>query len=146
MSKRPVKIKVKRLSDAAQIPKYATDGSAAFDLVATSREVAGDTATYGTGIAFEVPHGHVMLIYSRSGHGIKDGIRLANCTGVIDADYRGEVKAKLTSDGHGRVNWPYVGDRIAQAIVIPLPVIEFEEVEELTATARGNGGFGSTGN
>lgn len=145
MAKKPVKVMVKRLSDMAQLPKYATDGAGAFDIVATGRDVDGDTATYSTGLSFEIPQGYVMKVYSRSGHGFRDGIRLANCTGIIDSDYRGELKVKLQYDGDGRADWPRVGDRVAQAMILPIPDIEFEEVEELAATARGDGGFGSTG-
>ena len=87
----------------------------------------------------------MLLIYSRSGHGFKNDIRLANCTGVIDSDYRGEVKVKLTSDGDCdfAVN---AGDRIAQAMLIPVPKVELMAVTELSDTERGTGGFGSTGN
>lgn len=140
-----MKLKVKRLSEDAVVPRYATDGAACFDLVATERKIGSDgTATYATGLAFEIPKGHVMLVFSRSGHGFKEGLRLANCTGVIDSDYRGQVVVKLQAD-HPQPDWPRVGDRVAQAMLVKLPVVEFEEVEELTETKRGNGGFGSTG-
>lgn len=88
-----------------------------------------------------------MLIFSRSGHGFTHGIRLSNCVGVIDSDYRGEVSVKLQSD----TVLPYGalkilrGDRIAQALILPIPKIEFEEVSNLTETQRGANGFGSTG-
>lgn len=101
-----------------------------------------------TGLAFEIPEGHVMLIFSRSGHGFKNNIRLGNCVGVIDADYRGPVKVKLAADDMG--DW-YTGlcieygDRIAQGMVIPFPSVEFVVSDELSATERGKGGFGSTG-
>jgi dUTP pyrophosphatase len=85
-----------------------------------------------------------MLIFSRSGHGFKDALRLSNCVGVIDSDYRGEVMVSLRADGEA---CPKIrtGDRIAQAMILPVPAVEFEEVEDLTETARGAGGFGSTG-
>lgn len=141
-----MKLKVKRLSEIAVIPRYATDGAACFDLVSTSRKIgSGGTATYETGLAFEIPKGYVMLVYSRSGHGFKEGLRLSNCTGVIDSDYRGQVMVKLQSD-QPNPDWPRVGERVAQALLVKLPVVEFEEVEELTETKRGNGGFGSSGN
>jgi len=139
-----VKLKFKRLSSDAVIPKYATDGAACFDLVATARDIDGNTCTYRTELAFEIPKGHVLMIYSRSGHGFKEALRLSNCVGVIDADYRGEVKVKLQADGM-RPYWPRVGDRVAQAMLVKLPAVEFEEVEELTETKRGQSGFGSTG-
>ena len=139
---------VKFLNDRARLPEYATPGSACFDIFGTADDVTiapGEAAVIGTGLAFEIPDNHVMLVYSRSGHGFRDGIRLANCTGIIDSDYRGELKVKLQYDGDGRADWPRVGDRVAQAMILPIPEIEFEEVEELAATARGDGGFGSTG-
>lgn len=140
-----MKLKVKRLSPDAVIPQYATDGAACFDLVATERKIGSDsTATYATGLAFEIPKGYVMLVYSRSGHGFKEGLRLVNCTGVIDSDYRGQVVVKLQAD-QPQPDWPRVGERVAQAMLVKLPVVEFEEVEELTETKRGQGGFGSTG-
>lgn len=145
MARKPLKVKVKRLSNAAQLPIYATDGSGAFDLMATGRHIEGYTATYGTDLAFEIPEGHVMLVVSRSGHGFRDDLRLANCVGVIDSDYRGDVKVKLAYDGDRYPDWPYVGDRVAQGIILPIPAVEFEEVDELSETKRGAGGFGSTG-
>jgi len=89
-----------------------------------------------------------MLIFSRSGHGFKNDARLANCVGVIDSDYRGEVAVKMTSDRQFSDAHALVvrnGDRIAQAMIIPFPKIKFEEVDELGSTERGTGGFGSTG-
>lgn len=137
-------LKVKKLHPDARLPVYGTDGAACFDLAALSPAEIWEARIIRTGLSFEIPEGHVMLIFSRSGHGFKNDVRLANCVGVIDADYRGEVMVKLTNDSttHFRVN---AGDRIAQAIVIPFPRMAFEEVEELSSTERGEGGFGSTG-
>ena len=84
-----------------------------------------------------------MMIYSRSGHGFNWGVRLANCVGVIDSDYRGEVKVKLQADGCAMTVSKH--DRIAQAMIIPVPKVQFTEVEALSETVRGAGGFGSTG-
>jgi dUTP pyrophosphatase len=88
-----------------------------------------------------------MLIYSRSGQGFKDAIRLSNCTGVIDADYRGEVQVALRYDGEDELRCPKVrvGDRIAQAMLVPAPKVVFEVAEQLSLTERGAGGLGSTG-
>jgi dUTP pyrophosphatase len=85
-----------------------------------------------------------MLIFSRSGHGFKNDVRLSNCVGVIDSDYRGEVQIKLSNDGgdHFTIN---NDDRIAQAMLVKLPWVELIEVDELSETARGTNGFGSTG-
>lgn len=138
-----MKVKVKRLHEDAALPTYATDGSGAFDLTAVTKQ----GQVYGTGLAFEIPKGHALFVYSRSGHGFKEGMRLANCVGVIDSDYRGEVKVKLVFDGadYQRPYWPSVGERIAQGVILKVPHIEFEEVEELSDTQRGINGFGSSG-
>lgn len=98
-----------------------------------------------TGWAFEVPTGHVMMIYSRSGHGFQHNVRLANCVGVIDSDYRGEVAVKLAQDSGGDKVVFRRGERIAQAMIIPVEQVEFQEVNELSETVRGNAGYGSTG-
>lgn len=134
-----MKVKLRKLHPNAVIPTYATDGSGAFDLTAISKQ----GQVYGTGLAIEVPKGHVLYIYSRSGMGFKDGIRLANAVGIIDADYRGEIMVKLQSDTGSP--YPSAGDRIAQGIILKVPHIEFEEVEELSDTQRGVNGFGSSG-
>lgn len=144
-----IELKVKRLHPDAVIPTYGTDGAACFDLyVATApklSETAPGTYHMHTGLAVEVPEGFALMVYSRSGHGFKWGVRLANCVGVIDSDYRGEIIVALTSDtGLMPVTLP--GDRIAQAMLVPVPRVAFHEVDELSDTARGAGGFGSTGN
>ncbi len=147
-----VKLKVKRLHPDAVVPGYATTGAACFDLHALMREASPSVEVrhqepnvFRTGLAFEVPKGYVMLIYSRSGHGFKSDVRLSNCVGVIDSDYRGEVMVKLTADTTAVGLSVKHGDRIAQAIVIPFPKVSFEEVDGLDDTERGSGGFGSTG-
>jgi dUTP pyrophosphatase len=138
-------LKIKRLSDSAIMPTYATDGSACFDLYADHAAVVaiGTSPKIKTSLAFEVPENHVMLIFSRSGDGFSKCVRLANCVGVIDSDYRGEVMVKLVSD-EGVKDVSY-GDRIAQAMLIPLPHVDFFEVKELSSSERGECGFGSTG-
>lgn len=155
-------LKVKKLHPDAVIPKYATPGAACFDLHAlvaqTTPLFPGGKLTFRTGLAFEIPAGHVMLVFSRSGHGFKNDIRLANCVGVIDSDYRGEVLVKLASDDSMNFSLASTkeinektflqinpGDRIAQAMVIPVQQFSFLEVNELSDTERGTGGFGSTG-
>jgi dUTP pyrophosphatase len=141
-------IKVKKLIPEAIIPKYVTPGAACFDLHAIGSAIvyADRSATFRTGLSFEIPAGSVMLIFSRSGHGFKNNVRLANCTGVIDSDYRGEVQVKLTNDdGAGAAFSVVDGDRIAQAMVLPIEQVTFEEVTALSTTERGEGGFGSTG-
>lgn len=137
-------VKIQKLHPNAIVPQYATAGAACFDLHALEGATLLPSNTFHTGLAFEIPQDHVMLVFSRSGHGFKNGIRLANCTGVIDADYRGEVMVRLVKD------MPFgfdvaAGDRIAQAMIIPVEQAQFEVVEELSNTERGAGGFGSTG-
>lgn len=142
-----MQVNVKKLHTAAQLPEYATAGAACFDLRAIDGgEVGpnGGTLACRTGLAFEVPAGHVMLIYSRSGHGFKNSVRLVNAVGVIDADYRGEVAVKLINDSPQAFHVE-PGDRIAQAMIIPVPAVTLVEAAELSDTDRGAGGFGSTG-
>lgn len=144
-----MKINVKRLENYPEnweLPQYASNGAACFDLRAihSGAVFVGQGKTFSTGLSFEIPKGYVMLIYSRSGHGFKHGVRLSNCTGVIDSDYRGEVKVKLYNDSMQA--FPVkAGDRIAQAMILPIPAVELVEAEELSETERGQGGFGSTG-
>ena len=142
----PLKVKVKKLNEDAILPTYATPGAAAFDLYSP-----GDFELYemnvcviGTGIAVEIPEGHVMRIYSRSGHGFNYNVTLSNSVGVIDSDYRGEIKIKLCCLGPNMLEINK-GDRIAQAIIEPIPRVEFELADEISETERGSGGFGSTG-
>jgi dUTP pyrophosphatase len=143
-----MKLKIKRLDERAIIPKFATDGAACFDLHAIDSGIVfgDDSREFETGLAFEVPPSHVMLVYSRSGHGFKSDIRLSNCVGVVDSDYRGSVAVKLRADNVELSTHFAAGDRIAQAMIVALPVVQIEEVDELSDTARGAAGFGSTGN
>lgn len=149
----PAKLNLKcvKLAPEATLPVYATAGAACFDLHAleSAGQLEGpgpkqNTLVVRTGLAFQVPEGHVMLVYSRSGHGFKSGVRLANCVGVIDSDYRGEVMVKLSMDEAGSLE-VNAGDRIAQAMIVPLPAVQIIEVSDLDETERGTGGFGSTG-
>lgn len=135
---------------AGNKPVYATEGAACFDLQSNEKFVQirpGESAAVGTGTYVEVPDGHVMLVFSRSGHGFKHGVRLSNCVGVIDSDYRGEIKVKLHNDGLVPFEVSH-GERIAQGMILPVPRVHtFEQVslEDLSKTERGEGGFGSTG-
>lgn len=140
-----------KLHEDAITPTYGSDGAACFDLYAIEVSGGGDykTAICRTGLAFEVPEGHVMLIFSRSGHGFNKDVRLANCVGVIDSDYRGEVMVKLTKDSDRGQEIPTLladaGDRVAQAMVVPVQRCTFYVEEQLSLTERGAAGFGSTG-
>lgn len=151
-----MRLKVKRLHPAAQMPRYATTGSACFDLHALVRDDPSDytlpievsqskAATIRTGLAMEIPQGYCLLIFSRSGHGFKHGVRLANCVGVIDSDYRGEILIRLVCDPHGKRIDIRHGERIAQCMLVRAPWFAIDEVDELSGTERGDGGFGSTG-
>jgi dUTP pyrophosphatase len=141
-----MKLKIKPLRPEAYVPAYATVGAACFD-IATCVEAtvpAGDAISVATGLAFEIPEGHVMLVFSRSGHGFKSGVRLVNSVGVIDSDYRGELFVGLHNDGVEPFHIAQ-GDRVAQAMILPVPAVEFEVVDELSITGRNQNGFGSTG-
>lgn len=155
----PLNVKVKKLHPDAKLPTYATDGSGAFDLYAVHKVEGipattfihpGEAISFRTGLSFEIPPGHAMFVLSRSGHGFKNGIRLSNSIGLIDSDYRGEVAVKLHRDSQSRDGVEDLAavahhDRIAQAVILPVPKVAFEEVTELSETDRGSGGFGSTG-
>lgn len=139
-------MKIKRTHPNAREPLYASAGAACFDLYAADVvKLEADSVVYDTGVAFEIPENHVMLVFSRSGQGFKDNIRLANCVGVIDSDFRASVKVKLVSDRGELGMMPQRGDRIAQAMVLPVQRVGFEWTDELSDTERGEGGFGSTG-
>ena len=137
-------LKVKRLHENAILPKRAKKGDAGLDLVAT--EIKSETSkqiTYGTGIAIEIPEGFVGLAFPRSS--IRNvGLELSNAVGVIDSGYRGEVQATFNKNGVNDVFYK-VGERICQLVIVPLPVVTIKEVDELSETERGEGGFGSTG-
>ena len=144
-----IKVLSPLLGKEIPLPSYATVGSAAMDLRACVEEAVviapGARVVVPSGIAIALPDaGYVALVFARSGLGIKHGIAPANCVGVIDSDYRGEIGVALlnTSDA------PYTilpGDRIAQLMITPVVQATVSMVEELDDTARGTGGFGSTG-
>ena len=144
-------VKIKKLTEDAIIPFYATDGSAGMDVTAVSMEYDkfNDCYIYHTGLAFQLPKGYVMLIFPRSSNR-KTNYYLANHVGVLDSDYTGELMVvyKCRDSKHVDLQIPpyKVGDRVAQIIILPYPEIDFDEVEELDKTERGSGGFGSTGN
>jgi dUTP pyrophosphatase len=138
-------VRFKKLHPDAKAPYQATPGSAGWDLTATSVEPVKEDAflcRYGTGLAVEIPAGHVGLVFPRSSV-YKTGQLLTNCVGVIDSDYRGEITAVFAGTRTDNAYQP--GDRIAQLVIMPIPAVKFEEAEELTETERGAGGYGSTG-
>lgn len=145
-----LKVLVKRINPNAVIPSYKTDGAACFDLM-TQEDIylrtlnASDKAMMvHTGLAFEIPKGYHMKIFLRSSTGLNTHLRLANGTGIIDADYRGEVMLLVENVSKYPVSIPK-GTRIAQGMIEKNIPVVFEEVKELSDTQRGQGGFGSTG-
>lgn len=143
-----MKISIKRLTEKAILPERGSAYAAGYDLFADLQESVliqpHETKMIGTGLAMEIPEGYFGGIFARSGLSSKEGLRPANCVGVVDADYRGEVKVALHNDGEV-VREIKAGQKIAQLVVVPFLGVEFDEVEELSETVRGVGGFGSTG-
>jgi dUTP diphosphatase len=142
-----VKLEFTRLSDAASAPARAHDGDAGYDLhAAEAAELGpGERASIGTGIAVAVPEGHAGLVLPRSGLAARHGIALVNAPGLIDAGYRGEVRVLLLNTDRERPFKVGVGDRIAQLVIARHEAPELVEVDALSASPRGGGGFGSTG-
>jgi len=140
-----LKVRILRLSDSAVIPEYAHPDDAGMDLVATSVSYDGNTVTYGTGLAMEIPPGYVGFLYPRSSV-YKTELIMCNSVGVIDSGYRGEVKVKFyrTHERHQRKAPYVVGDRIGQLVIMPYPKVEFQGVRKLSDSERGEGGYGST--
>ena len=140
-------VKIKKLNEKAVIPTYGSPYAAGADLYSAMDEVTvqpGETVLIKTGLALELPVGYAGLIYARSGLASKRGLAPANKVGVVDCDYRGEVMVAL----HNHSNVPQTvsaGERIAQLVIAPYIVADFEETDELSDTVRGEGGFGSTG-
>ena len=143
-----MKINIKRLTETAVLPERGSAYAAGYDLFADVEKNVEiqphETKMIGTGLAMEIPEGYFGGIFARSGLSSKEGLRPANCVGVVDADYRGEVKVALHNDGEV-VREIKAGQKIAQLVVVPFLGVEFDEVEELSETVRGVGGFGSTG-
>lgn len=141
-----VNVKIKRLVAHAEIPEYGRQGDAGLDLVATDvyHDRDYDFIEFGTGIAVEIPPGYVGLLFPRSSIS-KTPHQLANSVGVVDSNYRGEIKLRFKTK-EGREYQEYsVGDKIGQLIIIPYPTIVLQEVEQLSDTNRGSAGFGSSG-
>ena len=147
-----MQLKIKKLSEKIgtliKNPQYATDGSAGLDLAACIDEPVllkpGEIQKIPTGIAIQIPVGYGGFVFPRSGLASKHGINMANCVGVIDSDYTGEVICAVQNNGFA----PYTiepGERIAQLVIMPVAHCELTFVEELSETERGAGGFGSTG-
>lgn len=135
------------LMENAIAPSYAIDGSAGADLYAAEKVVIPPRRTMmvNTGVILEIPEGYAGFVYARSGIATRFHVTPVNCVGVIDPSYRGEIKVAL----HNYSNRPYIvfkGNRVAQLVIAPYEQVEFVEADEVSATKRGIGGFGSTGN
>lgn len=146
-----MKVNFKKLDERAIIPTYGTDKAAGMDLYACLPEnipafiSPGKNTKIGTGIAIEIPDGYFGAIFARSGLATKSALRPANCVGVIDSDYRGELIVALHNDSNKITRQVQHGERIAQLVLIPYVTAELIEVNNLEDTDRGDGGFGSTG-
>ena len=141
-----MQILVKRLHKDATIPAYSKPGDAGMDLTAISatKDEYGNVV-YGTGLAIEIPEGHVGLIFPRSSNS-KTDLYLTNHVGVIDSGYRGEIMFKFRPiDGLLNAKVYQIGDRIGQLMILPYPAVELVDAEELSSSERGEAGFGSTG-
>ena len=136
-----------RLTPAARAPARAHDSDAGYDLHAAEPATLapGERASVGTGIAIAIPDGHAGLVLPRSGLALKHGIALVNAPGLIDAGYRGEVRVLLLNTDREQSFDVEAGDRIAQLVIVAHAAPELVEVEQLTESVRGAGGFGSSG-
>lgn len=142
------KISVKLLRPGARIPTYGTEASAGADLYACMQDKVevgpGQSVMIPTGIAMEIPKGYAGLVFARSSMGAKRGLAPANKVGVIDSDYRGEIRVVLHNHS-GEPQSVEPGERVAQLLIVPVFTPGFQEAEILSDTSRGAGGFGSTG-
>lgn len=143
-----IQVKVEKMPHCKELPRYATPGAAGMDLTFASDEPLsvgpGKRAKLPTGIKLEIPVGYEAQVRPRSGLAAKAGISLTNCVGTIDCDYRGEVMVLIIN--HGEETYTFSpGERIAQMVIVPVPVVELVEVDRVADTERGEGGFGSTG-
>jgi dUTP pyrophosphatase len=142
-----VSLRFRRLVPAAIPPSRAHDGDAGYDLHAAEPVTlgAGERAVVGTGIAVAIPDGHAGLVLPRSGLAFKHGIALVNAPGLIDSGYRGELRVLLLNTDREHPFDVEPGDRIAQLVLVRVEALELEELDVLEESARGGGGFGSTG-
>lgn len=143
-----MKIKIKKINDTAITPTRGSEYAAGYDLYANFNEdlcliYPHEVLKVPTGVAMAIPDGNFGAVFARSGAATRQGLRPANCVGVIDSDYRGEIIVALRNDTD-TIQEVRRGERIAQIVIMPYSSVEFEEADELDSTARGSGGFGST--
>jgi dUTP pyrophosphatase len=140
-------LRVARLDARARLPTRAHPGDAGLDLYTVQPAVLapGERASIPTGIAVEIPPGHAGLVLPRSGLAARHGISVVNAPGLIDADYRGEVRVLLLNTDREQAFELVAGDRVAQLVIVAVTISEVDEVQSLTDTVRGAGGFGSSG-
>jgi dUTP pyrophosphatase len=141
----PLKVKIKKLHPSAVIPEYSRTGDAGLDLTSVDKTENAMYIEYDTYIAVEIPEGYVGLLYPRSSIS-KYHLLMANSVGVVDSNYRGSIKIRFKKTSTNAYETVYnIGDRVAQLIIMPYPTIEFQEVEDVSETERGEGAFGSSG-
>lgn len=141
-----MQVKLKKLHPEAKIPSYQSKGAAGFDFCSIEKKLikAGEWELVKTGLAFEIAEGYELQVRPRSGLALKNGISVLNSPGTVDSDYRGEICVILIN--HSKVDFNIeVGDRIAQGVIAKVEQVGFMEVENLSDTQRGEGGFGSSG-
>ena len=143
-----MKIRVKKLTETAKMPTRGSVSAAGYDLYADLEIpveiMPHETVMISTGLSMEIPEGYFGAIFARSGLAAKESLRPANCVGVVDADYRGPFMIAVHNDGE-KARHVTPAERIAQLVILPFLPAEFDEVEQLGETERGEGGFGSTG-
>lgn len=141
-----MQIKIKKLCENAKIPAYQSEGSAGFDFCSIEKKCikAGEWELVKTGLAVEIENGYELQVRPRSGLALKNGISVLNSPGTIDSDYRGEICVILIN--HSKIDFEIeIGDRIAQGVIAKVEQVKFVEVQTLSETQRGEGGFGSSG-
>lgn len=141
-----MQIKIKKLIKEAVIPTQGSEYAAGYDLYSCidADILSNETVAISTGLAIEIPEGYFGAVFARSGLASKEGLRPANCVGVVDSDYRGEIKVMIHNDSKSDRQIKK-NERIAQLVILPYLKIEFQECEKLSDTQRGEGGFGSSG-
>ena len=143
-TKDDMKVKIKKLHPNAVIPQYSRIGDAGLDMVAVSKSETALYVEYDTYVAIKVPEGHVGLLFPRSSIS-NYTLSLANSVGVVDSNYSGSIRFRFKKTSTNAYEKVYdAGDRVGQLVIIPIPTIEFEEVEDVSETERGEGAFGSS--